>query len=152
MNANSTSIDPAVIAAYRETEYRVFSDPALMLVIGIENQGLRALCEQYGATTSAFVTAFNPYSQAFDAAENTARQDRLAAELRLRGLTHIPGIGQHPSNGWPGEPSFLIFGLGFEQCDELFEIGNGYRDVDIEQHRDNSSKNHWRQIFLHIKA
>jgi hypothetical protein len=114
-----TTIDPTLISAYHETEYRVFSDPPLILLVGTKNQGLRALHQRNGGTTSAFVTAFNPYSQALDAAENAARQERLAAESRRQGLAHIPGIGQHLSNGWPNEPSFLILGLGLEQSREL---------------------------------
>lgn len=114
MSDTPTSIDPTVVAAYRETEYRVQWDPPLVLLVGTRNPGLRSLHERHGVASSAFITAFNPYSRELDAAENASRQARLAAELSRRSLAHIPGLGQHPSNGWPGEPSFLVLGLDLE--------------------------------------
>jgi len=38
----------------------------------------------------------------------------LAKELTSRSLEFVTGIGQHPSNKWPGEPSYLVFGLTLE--------------------------------------
>ena len=35
----------------------------------------------------------------------------LEEERDHRSLSRIKGIGQHPSNRWPGEASHLIFGL-----------------------------------------
>ena len=42
---------------------------------------------------------------------NDARQTVLARELQERDLTYIRGVGQHPTNGWTGEQSFLVLGL-----------------------------------------
>jgi hypothetical protein len=39
------------------------------------------------------------------------RQASLLQALRLRSLRWLDGIGQHPSNQWPGESSVLILGL-----------------------------------------
>ncbi len=114
-----TSIDPTVVTAYRETEYRVHSDPPVVLLVGTRNSGLRSLHERHGVASSVFITAFNPYSRELDPAENASRQASLAAELRRLNLAHIPGIGQHPSNGWPGEPSFLSLGLDLEAAKAL---------------------------------
>lgn len=52
--------------------------------------------------------------QALDLNENRQRQQSLKDELDARDLITLPGIGQHPSNGWPGEESFLVLGLQFE--------------------------------------
>jgi len=38
----------------------------------------------------------------------------LARELAQRGLAVELGVGQHPSGDWPGEPSFLVYGLALE--------------------------------------
>jgi hypothetical protein len=38
----------------------------------------------------------------------------LKAKLNQRGLICIDGIGQHPSNHWPGEISVLVLGLDLE--------------------------------------
>lgn len=60
---------------------------------------------------SAFVTACNPYSQRLRAPTNAARHAALGRWLHRQGLRAIEGIGQHPSNGWLGEASYLILGL-----------------------------------------
>lgn len=71
------------------------------------------------ADCSAFVTACNPFGQPLDGASNGARQAALARELTRTGLSFLPGIGQHPSNEWPGEDSFLVFGLRLEAATAL---------------------------------
>ncbi len=104
-------IDSNTIEAYRGTEYRVSVDGGLVLRIGEASPPLVALHGHYGATSSAFVTACNPFSAALSDEENRTRQAGLEQDLRTRGLRFLPGIGQHPSNGWPGEPSFLVLGI-----------------------------------------
>lgn len=47
------------------------------------------------------------------------RQEDLANELKQRSLIFIDGIGQHPSKEWPGEPSYLVFGLKLEAAKTL---------------------------------
>lgn len=60
-----------------------------------------------------------PYSAELTAVENERRQRNLAAELRSRSLSFADGVGQHPSNGWAAEPSFLVFGLTLEAAKTL---------------------------------
>jgi hypothetical protein len=47
--------------------------------------------------------------------ENAMQNDELAAQ----GKVLWPGVGQHPTNGWPGEPSYLVFGLTRSESVEL---------------------------------
>ena len=116
---NTTLIDAETLAAYRETEYRVLGDQPFVLRVGQRCPELLSAHRQYSAAASTFITACNPFSHAVSDAENTERQERLAAELRARGLVFQPGMGQHPSNCWPGEPSYLIFGLSLEAAKAL---------------------------------
>ncbi len=44
---------------------------------------------------------------------------RFGEELRLRSLLFIEGVGQHPSNRWPPEPSFLVLDLSLEAAKAL---------------------------------
>ena len=49
-------------------------------------------------------------------AENLARQQALREVLRQQQSAFVDGIGQHPDSHWPGEPSFLVFGLSGEEA------------------------------------
>ena len=104
---NQSSVDPLTFQAYLETEYRVQGIPAFILKVGEANDDLLRAHRRHGADCSAFLTACNPFSEPFDEASNAARQAALAAELSRRGLIFLPGVGQHPSNEWPGENSYL---------------------------------------------
>ena len=104
------------IQAYLDTDYHVHGPTPLTLNIGVANTGLAALHKTHSVKSSAYVTACNPFSQALDDSANGARQAVLARELQQHGLTHIKGIGQHPTNSWPGEQSFLVLGLSREDA------------------------------------
>ena len=109
-------IDQRSIQAYLETDYHVLCEVPLTLNIGVANAGLAALHTTHSVEFSAYVTACNPYSQALDDSANDARQAVLVRELQQHGLTYIKGIGQHPTNGWTGEQSFLVLGLSREDA------------------------------------
>ncbi len=108
---SASTIDSDTVQAYRETEYRVFAEPVFTLRVGQASAELLAAHKFRRTDCSAFLTACNPYSQAFDAASNAQRQLGLVKELKQRSLAFAPGIGQHPGNGWPGEDSFLVYGV-----------------------------------------
>jgi hypothetical protein len=115
---NST-IDPATILAYLETEYHVRGKTPAILKVGSVCPELLSLHQENQADCSAFITACNPFSQALDEARNAERQRALLHELRQHGRAFAEGIGQHPSNHWPGEESFLIFGLTLADAMQL---------------------------------
>lgn len=91
----------------------------MTLLVSQRNEALAALHETAGVQSSAFVTAWNPYSQQCDDKTNGNRQNALADELTKLGLRFVDGIGQHPSGEWPGEPSFLVLGMSLEAAKEL---------------------------------
>ena len=114
-----TTIDAAMLQAYRETEYRVAGETPFVLRIGRHSPELASLHARYRCSASAYVTAYNPFSRTLSDTENQARDTQLDRELTARGLTHFEGIGQHPTNGWPGESSYLILGLDLEAARAL---------------------------------
>lgn len=116
---SDTTIDAAMIQAYRATEYRVLGDEPFILRIGQSCDALAALHKRHRIDCSAYITACNPYSQQFDEVANAGRHADLGHELRKRSLTALEGIGQHPSNQWPGEASYLILGLTLEAAKSL---------------------------------
>ena len=114
-----STIDAATIQAYRETEYRVHGDEPFTLRIGEASPVLAAVHKRHRVVSSAYVTAYNPYSQALDDAANAQRHAKLGQELCQRSLVAIEGVGRHPSNGWAGETSYLILGLTLEAAKVL---------------------------------
>ena len=97
--------------AYLETDFKVFAVNPFTLKVGQYSEDLNSIIKKSKYSSAAFITAYNPYSKQLSNAENNARQEQLKIEIANRGLTAIEGIGQHPSNQWPGEPSLLILGL-----------------------------------------
>ena len=116
---SASAIDPRTVQAYLETEYRVHGKPGFTLRVGQASADLLSAHKRQKADCSAFLTACNPFSEPFDVAANAERQAALAKELSRRSLMFLPGIGQPPSNEWPGEESFLVFGLTLEAAKVL---------------------------------
>ena len=116
---SGSEIPSETIQAYLETEYFAFGDAPTTLRVSQANPELAALQNAHDVNCSAFVTAYNPFSQNCSAEFNAASQEALARELKRLGLTAIEGIGEHPSNKWPGEPSYLVLGLSLEAAKAL---------------------------------
>ena len=114
-----SQIEPATIQAYRETAYGVASDASFDMHIDVISKELLALHATHRVTCSAFITACNPFSQFFEAHINQDRHEELRRELERRDRSFIDGAGAHPSNGWPEEASFLVFGLSLEDASEI---------------------------------
>ena len=126
MNTSTpTTLAPALLQAYGETHYCVYADSPdaapVILRIGQASKPLASLHKKFAVDCSAFITAFNPWSQSQTDTENTLRQENLLKVLRARSLRWLGGIGQHPSNQWPGEPSALILGLSLAAAKVLAE-------------------------------
>lgn len=115
----SSLLDPDLIRAYRETEYRVHGTPGFVLRVDAASADLLALHARHRVTSSAFLTACNPYGRKLDSAENERRQRALAGALGARGFVCLPGIGQHPTGDWPGEDSILALGLRLDEAQAL---------------------------------
>ncbi len=105
--------------AFEETHYIVHQKQPFTLRVGVHSPELDALLKASGSDCAAFITAWNPMSRALSDSENNRRQQELMAELDRRGLSYLPGIGQHPSNGWPGEESLLVLSLQLEAARSL---------------------------------
>jgi len=116
---SDSSIPRDTIQAYLETHYQVFGETPMTLHIGQFNPALAALHDARHVASSAFITACNPLGQNFAPQANAARQEALARELDALGVTYIEGIGQHPSNNWPGEASFLVLGVALDVAKTL---------------------------------
>jgi hypothetical protein len=112
-------VDPATIEAYYTTDYRVIGDDGFVLRVSERSTALLATYQRCDVDCCAFITACNPHSQLLESGQNEARLGRLEAELREGRWSIRAGIGQHPSNGWPAEPSFLVLGIPLEEARAL---------------------------------
>jgi hypothetical protein len=108
-----------LIQAFSETHYKVYAEYELVLLIGQSNSDLANLHRRFAVDCCAFITACNPYSRALSAERNKIRQQNLATDLLSRQVSFLEGLGVHPSNGWEGEPSFLIFGVTLEDARDM---------------------------------
>lgn len=85
-----------------------------MLKVGVSSPPLALLYQQNKCDCAAFLTACNPFSRNVGDAENAVCQTELAQELTGRSLKLINGVGMDSQGKWPGEASFLVFGLSLE--------------------------------------
>lgn len=118
--SEESSIDPALIQAYRETDYIIDDDPPVLLRIGEQNDGLRVMLASFGVETGAFITAWNPDGEAQAADRNYERQADLLDEIEKLRLNYFVGKGQHPEQAWY-EDSFFILGITRDQAWALAE-------------------------------
>ncbi len=116
---SASDIHPDLIQAYMETEFRVLEGIPFTIQVGNVSSDLLVAQKRHRVECSAFLTACNPFSQELNDEANGERQKALAKELASRSLEFVAGIGQHPSNQWPGEPSYLVFGLTLEAAKTL---------------------------------
>lgn len=114
---SSTSlIDPSLIEAYRQAEYRVLGDRAMVLRIDVASAALAGLHRALNVDCSAFITVCNPFSQQTAVAVNRAHQALFATEMRSRDLQAIVAIGVDPTGHWPDEPGFLVPGMSEQEA------------------------------------
>ena len=118
MISNSV-IDASTVEAYRSTIYRVNGNPQISLIVDAASSALLSLHQSANVSSSAFITAYNPFSEVVSTSENLRLQGLLAIELKSMNLQYLEGVGQHPSNQWAGEPSFLVLGIDLDVAKRL---------------------------------
>lgn len=112
-------VDPGTIEAYRDTEYRVGGERGFVLRVGARSPQLLDAFQRCGVHCCAYLTACNPGSIRLAPEVNRERQAALAKDLQELGFAVEHGVGEHPDNGWPAEPSFLVLGLSLEEARAL---------------------------------
>jgi Protein of unknown function (DUF3293) len=99
------------IEAYRQTHYHVTGELPATLIIGQRSEALARIHQAYAVTCSAFITPCNPYGEILTDQANADRYAACGEALVREGHRYVMGVGQHPSNEWPGEASYLILGV-----------------------------------------
>jgi hypothetical protein len=116
---SSVELDPGLLRAFEETHFIVHHETQITLRVGKLNSDLDLIPDANRYQNAAFITAWNPMCQSLTDTENQVRQKLLIDEIKAQGFQCLHGIGKHPTNGWPGEESVLIFGISFRQATEM---------------------------------
>ena len=125
--------------AYFLTNFRVFTPTGSFTVhVRRESTELAVLHASHNARSSAFLTAYSPFSQPTDAETDRINQNSLQTEVEGR-WEYLLGEGVDPTGEWPAEPSLLILGIDldealvlgqkFDQLALLFATGDGSADL-----------------------
>ena len=78
--------------------------------------------DTFTASVSAFVTAWNPWSQPRSRLTNQARHRRLRTALARMGLPCVAGRGRDPRGRWPAEESFFVMGCSVSEARRLGSV------------------------------
>lgn len=113
------SISKELLNSYCATDFHVFSESPFVLKIGQNSKDLAEIHHTAGVSSSAFITAYNPYSAECTDEQNLEAQSRLLKSINLLGLKTIQGEGRDSKGKWPGEPSLLVLGCENAQAQEL---------------------------------
>ena len=116
---SESAIPAATINAYLATDYRVMAAEPFVLNIGRASPELALRFNLERTGSAAFITAWNPCGELTSDSENHAAQQRLRAEIKALGFACLDGEGRDPSGLWPGDPSFLVFGISLEAAKKL---------------------------------
>lgn len=110
--------------AYQSTQFKVFEPTRFTLRIGEPSRDLANLYREHDVTTTAFLTAWNPFGEPTPQQENHRAQHQLERQLHMLAVTVLPGVGEDATGQWPGEPSVLALGISREAA---ISLGNEFR-------------------------
>ncbi|MBU1692079.1 MAG: DUF3293 domain-containing protein [Gammaproteobacteria bacterium] len=116
---SESAIPAATIKAYLATDYKVMAAESFVLNVGRASPELALRFKLDRTDSAAFITAWNPFGELTSDSENHAAQQELLAEIKTLGSLYLDGEGRDPSGRWPGEPSFLVFGISLEDAKNL---------------------------------
>jgi hypothetical protein len=114
-----SAISPKLIKAYEATEFHVMSMPPFVLGVNRYSGKLDRLFKNWEATSAAFITAYNPYSESLATEENELRNQRLQSDIKNLGFRTIDGFGKYPNGEWEAEDSLLVLGISLDGAKEL---------------------------------
>ena len=112
-------INATLLESYESADYHVDAAPSFILKIGRFSPELKILYKTSHKETAAFITAYNPQSQALSNKENKERNKRLEELIQSLHFDYIHGEGRCGDGDWAGEESFLIFGINQKQASEI---------------------------------
>jgi hypothetical protein len=117
-----SKIPVRTIAAYRSTNYGVNAASGFILNVDQPSPNLVRLHQKHQVTCSAYITAYNPFSNTLTQSENESRHQKLLSIVKAKKLAYYEGEGQGLDCDWR-EKSLLILGLDLATAKQ---IGNDF--------------------------
>lgn len=116
---NQTDVDPALRAAYRDTDYVVaLLTGEVVIRIGAPVPAVDAWLVAQGVRSALLLSAENPMSRPLEDQTNAARHAELVALVRKGDWPFIEAVGRSPDGNW-SENSLLIVGIGTSETNDL---------------------------------
>ena len=110
----------SLLDTYKRTSFLVeHPDRLIAIRVGVPNEAVDAVVIDHGATSWAYVTAYNPGSEALADPENEDRHARLLTFLSNAPFAWMEGWGIPDRGDWPPERSLFIIGISREETLEL---------------------------------
>ncbi|PZP30130.1 MAG: hypothetical protein DI603_15325 [Roseateles depolymerans] len=122
----------ALIGAYLATRFEVLDNPPASFLIGASPEAAAAWLRQARATHACVITAWNPFSEPTDHAENQRQQDQLVRALNDQGLRYLAAQGCDPTGEWPPEPSLCVLDAPISLVDQLLVQFRQFAAVTID--------------------
>ena len=114
---------------YESTTFRVEVPRGYLDIrLGNRHPPIDRLLERLGATEWAYITAWNPQSQAVSHAQNGIAQEQLKQCLRAHGLHFYQGDGIPDAGDWTPERSVWVAGIGRQ---DAIDIGGQFGQTAI---------------------
>lgn len=123
MTPTASAISAELIAAYRKRVFRVLHPCLFTLRIDAHSDELKAVYSKRGVEAAAFLTAWNPLSEATSRQVNAEAQAALMRRLADTGYPLRSGLGIDPAGDWPREESMFVPGL---DLDSTMKLGAGF--------------------------
>lgn len=117
------TISKELIKAYFKATFRVVDDKnEIILKPNVKSEDVVRLHSKHQVSTSALITAYNPYSEDTQQSINESAQTELIEVVAQQWKT-LNGEGFDPAGAWKSEPSILVLGVGI---DEAINIGKQF--------------------------
>lgn len=116
---SASVVHPDLIQAYLESCFHVREDKPFVIRIGELSTQLETLHHLKKVKSSCFITPCNPESAQLSQVANSKRLSEFREDKLLQGLELVNGLGQHPTNSWEGEESYLVLGITLEKAKEV---------------------------------
>ncbi len=99
---------------------------------------MHKLFEKNDVKEAAILTAYNPKSVETDISINKEQNLELEKKLVSENFSFIPAEGVCPNNKWPGEKSFLVFGMSLASAKDYGHQFNQNAIVWVRWNKDSS--------------